>query len=76
MEGINSILNYVYGVYSILGISLYVFVVMLISVVLGVSRSYQLDIFCKMYTKVSIVVSLLFVVIVSIYNTISFILEL
>ena len=76
MEGINSILNYAYGVYSILGISLYVFVVMLISVVLGVSRSYQLDIFCKMYTKVSIVVSLLFVVIVSIYNTISFILEL
>lgn len=75
MDGVNAILNYAYGVYSILGISLYVFVVLLISVVCGVSKSYQLDVFCRVYTKVSILLSLAFVVIVSIINTISFILE-
>ena len=75
MEGINAILDFAYGVYSILGISLYVFIIMLISVVLGVSRSYQLDIFCKVYTKTSIILSILCIVIVSIYNTIAFILE-
>lgn len=75
MDGVNAILNYVYGVYSILGISLYVFVVLLISVVCGVSKSYQLDVFCRVYAKVSILLSLAFVVVVSIINTISFILE-
>lgn len=75
MEGVNAIFNFAYGVYSILGISLYVFIIMLISVVIGVSRSYQLDIFCKVYTKTSIILSILCIVIVSIYNTIAFILE-
>lgn len=75
MEGVNAIFNFAYGVYSILGVSLYVFIIMLISVVLGVSRSYQLDIFCKVYTKTSIILSILCIVIVSIYNTIAFILE-
>ena len=76
MEGINAILDFAYGVYSILGIScVYVFIIMLVSVVIGVSRSYQLDIFCKVYTKASIILSILCIVIVSIYNTISFILE-
>lgn len=75
MDGVNAILNYAYGVYSILGISLYVFVVLLISVVCGISKSYQLDEFCRVYAKVSILLSLSFVVIVSIINTISFILE-
>lgn len=75
MEGINAIFNFAYGVYSILGVSLYVFIIMLISVVLGVSSSYQLDIFCKVYTKTSIILSILCIVIVSIYNTIAFILE-
>ena len=75
MDGVNAILNYVYGVYSILGVSLYVFVITLISVVCGVAKSYQLDVFCKVYAKVSIVLSLVFVVVVSIVNTISFIFE-
>lgn len=75
MDGVNAILNYAYGVYSILGISLYVFIVLLISVVSGISKSYQLDEFCKVYTRVSILLSLAFVVIVSIINTVSFILE-
>ena len=75
MDGVNAILNYAYGVYSILGISLYVFVVLLISVVCGISRSYKLDVFCRVYAKVSILLSLAFVVVVSIINTISFILE-
>lgn len=75
MEGIKSILDFAYGVYSILGVSLYVFIIMLISVVIGVSRSYQLDIFCKVYTKASIILSIICIVVVSIYNTISFILE-
>ena len=75
MDGVNAILNYAYGVYSILGVSLYVFVVLLISVVCGISKSYQLDEFCKVYARVSILLSLAFVVIVSIINTISFILE-
>ena len=75
MEGIKAILDFAYGVYSILGLSFYVFNIMLISVVIGVSRSYQLDIFCKVYTKVSIILSIICIVILSIYNTISFILE-
>ena len=75
MDGVNAILNYAYGVYSILGISLYVFVVLLISVVCGISKSYQLDEFFKVYARVSILLSLAFVVVVSIINTISFILE-
>ena len=75
MDGVNAILNYAYGVYSILGISLYVFVVLLVGVVCGVSKSYQLDVFCRVYAKVSILLSLAFVVVVSIINTISFILE-
>ena len=75
MEGVNAIFNFAYGVYSILGVSLYVFIIMLVSVVIGVSRSYQLDIFCGVYTKTSIILSILCIVIVSIYNTISFILE-
>ena len=75
MDGVNAILNYAYGVYSILGVSLYVFVVLLISVVCGISKSYQLDEFCKVYARASILLSLAFVVIVSIINTISFILE-
>lgn len=74
MEGVNAIFDFAYGVYSILGISLYVFIIMLISVVIGVSRSYQLDIFCKVYTKTSIILSILCIVIISIYNTIAFIL--
>ena len=75
MEGVNAIFNFAYGVYSILGVSLYVFIIMLVSVVIGVSRSYQLDIFCKVYTKTSIILSILCIVIISIYNTIAFILE-
>lgn len=75
MEGVNAIFDFAYGVYSILGVSLYVFIIMLVSVVIGVSRSYQLDIFCKVYTKTSIILSILCIVIVSIYNTILFILE-
>ena len=75
MEGVNAIFDFAYGVYSILGVSLYVFIIMLVSVVIGVSRSYQLDIFCKVYTKTSIILSILCIVIVSIYNTIAFILE-
>ena len=75
MEGVNAIFDFAYGVYSTLGVSLYVFIIMLVSVVIGVSRSYQLDIFCKAYTKTSIILSILCIVIVSIYNTIAFILE-
>ena len=30
MEGVNAIFNFAYGVYSILGISLYVFIIMLV----------------------------------------------
>ena len=75
MEGVNAILNYAYGVYSILGISMYVFIIMMLSVVCGISKSYKLDVFCKIYTKVSIVVSIIFVVVVSIVNTVMFLFE-
>lgn len=75
MDGVNAILNYAYGVYSILGISIYVFIVMMLSVVCGISKSYKLDVFCKIYTKVSIVISIIFVVVVSIVNTVMFLFE-
>ena len=75
MDGVNAILNYAYGVYSILGISIYVFIVMLISVVCGINKSYKLDVFCKIYTKVSIVISIVFVVVVSVVNTVMFLFE-
>lgn len=75
MDGVNAILSYAYGVYSILGISMYVFIIMLFSVVCGISKSYKLDVFCKIYTKVSIVVSIIFVVVVSVVNTIMFLFE-
>lgn len=75
MDGVNAIVNYAYGVYSILGISIYVFIIMMLSVVCGISKSYKLDVFCKIYTKVSIVASIVFVVVVSIVNTVMFLFE-
>lgn len=75
MDGVNAILNYAYGVYSILGISIYVFIIMMLSVVCGISKSNKLDVFCKIYTKVSIVISIVFVVVVSVVNTVMFLFE-